>query len=60
MSLSVALAALTMGICPQTAPSITLLTIDRVLLGIFQTQLTGNPLIMDYIKQESRGKAIAF
>lgn len=36
-----------------------LLALDRVLIGICQTQLMGNPLIMDYIKKDSRGKAAA-
>ena len=45
---------------PHTAPNFTLLCIVRTTLGLCNTVLTGSPLIADYIKNQSRGKAVAF
>lgn len=44
---------------PYTAPDYTELIICRVILGITMAAPTAHPLIPDYIKRSSRGKAIA-
>lgn len=59
ISVSVILGALFVFILPETAPSMALLILNRVLIMITQTQLDCNPLIADYVKQASRGKAAA-
>ena len=53
------LGALCLFLTPQTAPSIALLTLVRAFLQICGATLGSHPLIMDYVKQESRGKAAA-
>ena len=54
------LAALFLWILPRTAPSFILLCVTRLLLGYCMGFCITNPLIADYIKNESRGKAVAF
>ena len=44
---------------PRTAPSIALLTVLRTLMQMFGVSIMSHPLINDYIKKESRGKAVA-
>ena len=59
ISVSVILGALLIFNLPETAPSMALLALNRVLIMITQTQLDCNPLVADYVKQASRGKAAA-
>ena len=59
LTVSALLACLFLGLCPETAPSLTLFTINRTIIAICMTQMHSAPLIMDYIKHESRGKATA-
>ena len=44
---------------PNTAPNLYLLTFVRTIVGVCNTLLAGSPLIADYIKNESRGSAVA-
>ena len=44
---------------PLTAPSIAQLTMVRTLMQMTGVSLMGHPLINDYIKKESRGKAVS-
>ena len=44
---------------PRTAPNIPLLMIIRACIQLFGAANLSHPLIVDYIKKESRGKAIA-
>lgn len=44
---------------PQVAPNFTLLCILRAIIGLNNTLIIGAPLISDYVKQESRGRAVA-
>lgn len=46
-------------VMPKVAPNFTLLCVIRAFIGLNNTILIGAPLISDYIKQESRGKAVA-
>jgi MFS family permease len=50
--------ALVMLVTPMTSPSIAGLTTCRVILNIMVNILHGSPLIPDYVKKESRGKAV--
>ena len=43
---------------PYTSPSIFWLGVSRVGLGIFSHFLISNPLILDYVKEPSRGRAV--
>ena len=56
---STVIAAYLVAILPLTAPSVITLGIVRCAIEIFLTQLICNPLIADYIKQDSRGRASA-
>ena len=47
-------------ILPYTAPNFFLLIIARTLISMFFTTLETNPLVMDYIKSDSRGTALAY
>ena len=44
---------------PYTAPDFNKLMITRIILGVTMAAPTAHPLIPDYIKSNSRGKAIA-
>ena len=44
---------------PRTAPSIVYLVVTRSLLQLFLASVISNPLLIDYVKRESRGRAIA-
>jgi len=44
---------------PHTAPSLTWLTFVRAVIQMVLATLSAHPLIMDYVRQESRGKAAA-
>ena len=44
---------------PRTAPSIVYLVVDRALLQSVLVSAISHPLLIDYVKKESRGKAIA-
>lgn len=45
---------------PFTAPSLPTLIFTRILVGIALSIQLGNPLIIDYVIMESRGKATVF
>jgi MFS family permease len=49
-----------MILVPLTSPSIAALYIDRVILGLLGVVLYSNPLIPDYFKPTSRGRAYIF
>ena len=57
MFAAVLLSAVFLFFCPMTAPSVPWLVVDRSLIQVCITQLLCQPLIMDYVKQGSRGKA---
>ena len=57
--LSSILGAVCVFIAPFTSPYIILMVILRVLVQMSITQMMCHPLIMDYIKEESRGRASA-
>ena len=44
---------------PKVAPNFTMLCILRAIIGLNNTLIIAAPLISDYVKQESRGKAVA-
>ena len=44
---------------PKVAPNFTLLCGLRAVIGLNNTLIIGAPLISDYVKQESRGRAVA-
>ena len=44
---------------PKVAPSFTALCTIRAVIGFNNTLIIGAPLISDYVKQESRGRAVA-
>lgn len=44
---------------PKVAPNFTLLCILRAIIGLNNTLIVGAPLISDYVKQDSRGAAVA-
>ena len=44
---------------PHTAPSLMWLTCVRAVIQMVLVTLSAHPLILDYVKQESRGKAAA-
>ena len=44
---------------PKVAPNFTYLCILRSIIGLNNTLIIGAPLISDYVKQESRGRAVA-
>lgn len=44
---------------PRVAPNYELLCVLRALIGLSNTLIVGAPLISDYVKQESRGRAVA-
>ena len=44
---------------PRTAPSIELFIIVRAILQMVGVSLLGHPLVNDYVKKDSRGKAVA-
>ena len=48
-----------LSLLPHTAPSLVWLTIVRATIQMVLVTLSAHPLIMDYVKQESRGKAAA-
>ena len=49
--------ALNLGLAPYTAPNFYLLTVNRICVSISAHFLIVHPLVPDYIKPESRGKA---
>ena len=51
--------ALFIVLCPYTAPNVLYLKIVRALFAMAGSQISCHPLILDYIKKESRGKAAA-
>ena len=53
------LGAVCVFIAPFTSPYIILMVILRVLVQMTITQMMCHPLLMDYIKEESRGRASA-
>lgn len=48
-----------MSLMPQVAPNLNLLILIRTIQSTFCVLIISNPLIADYIKKDSRGKAIA-
>ena len=50
---------LCMSLMPQAAPDLRLLIVLRTIQSTFCVLLISNPLIADYIKKDSRGKAIS-
>ena len=46
-------------LCPHTAPSLFWLTFVRAAIQMALATIGSHPLIMDYVKKESRGKAAA-
>ena len=46
-------------IMPYTAPYIWLLIATRTLISLFNTVLETSPLVVDYVKKDSRGTAVA-
>ena len=46
-------------IMPYTAPHIWLLVATRTMISLFNTIMETSPLVVDYIKKESRGTAVA-
>ena len=44
---------------PQVAPNLNLLILIRTIENIFSILIISSPLIIDYIKKDSRGRAIA-
>lgn len=59
MFIAVLVASLFLMLCPRTSPSEALLILVRCGLQMCLSQLACAPLILDYIKQESRGKGSA-
>ena len=53
------LLALLIVVCPFTSPSVLLLIVVRTLSAIPTMMLATHPLIMDYVKKDSRAKASA-
>ena len=45
---------------PYAAPSYFLLIVGKVVVGLMSLVIDCEPLVADYVKNESRGKAIAF
>ena len=48
-----------MSLMPQVSPNLNLLILIRTIQSTFCVLIISNPLIADYIKKDSRGKAIA-
>lgn len=48
-----------MALMPQAAPDLSMLIVLRTIQSTFCVLLISNPLIADYIKKDSRGKAIS-
>jgi MFS family permease len=48
-----------LALVPRMAPSLFWLRIVRILFGMSQTVIGGNPLVVDYVKKDSRGRASA-
>jgi len=48
------------AVVPWTAPSIFLLGLVRIFLGIATQPMVVQPLVNDYVKKGSRGKAVSF
>ena len=46
-------------LCPHSAPSIVWLTLIRACIQMCMSTMLSHPLIMDYVKKDSRGKAAA-
>lgn len=46
-----------MILIPYSAPSLVALTFVRILLGYFSHVISSNPLLIDYVKSDSRGRA---
>ena len=44
---------------PKVAPNFMILCALRAIIGLNNTLIVGAPLISDYVKQESRGRAVA-
>ena len=44
---------------PYSAPSITWLCVCRIIIQIAANGINANPLILDYVKKESRGRAVS-
>ena len=53
------LTAIVFFLIPYTAPNYTLLIVARCAIGVTMSAPLSNPLIPDYIKRSSRGKAVA-
>ena len=51
--------AVLLYLLPRTAPSVPYLVVIRSLLQLCYVSAVSHPLIIDYIKKESRGKAVA-
>ena len=51
--------ALLILVCPYTSPSVPLLLVVRTLSSLPTMLIATHPLIMDYIKKESRGRALS-
>ena len=49
---------LTLALVPLTAPNITLLTVARVVVALLINTIGVSPLVMDYVKRDSRGRAM--
>jgi len=48
-----------MSLMPRAAPNMKLLVLLRTIQSTFCVLIISNPLIADYIKKDSRGKAIS-
>lgn len=53
------IAAICLFVCPHTAPSLFWLTFVRAVIQMALATIGSHPMIMDYVKKESRGKAAA-
>lgn len=49
-----------MSLMPMASPNLNLLILLRTIQSTFCVLILSNPLIADYIKKDSRGKAISF
>jgi MFS family permease len=58
ISINFLILAILVAIIPYTSPSIFWLGVTRVGLGISSHFLITNPLIPDYVKEQSRGRAV--
>lgn len=58
--LSLIICTVMLAFIPYTSPSYNWLFAIRMLLALFHTPLSQNPLTMDYFRKDSRGKATSY